>query len=102
MDVGHLFGNPQAVAHWNAFYAYLTESHGFSKKVALEGMSRGGLIVYNWAKVNPEKVACIYADAPVCDIRDLPHRMDVPGAEQGEGILLGHPLPGGHLIPNAL
>lgn len=28
---------------------------GFNKKVALEGMSRGGLIVYNWAAQNPEK-----------------------------------------------
>jgi pimeloyl-ACP methyl ester carboxylesterase len=72
MDVGDWFGSPRAVAHWDAFYIYLTESHGLSKKVALEGMSRGGLIVYNWAKANPEKVACIYADAPVCDIRSWP------------------------------
>lgn len=42
---------------------------GFNKKVALEGMSRGGLIVYNWAAQNPEKVACIYADAPVMDFK---------------------------------
>ncbi len=72
MDVANLFGNPAAVAHWNAFYAYLTETHGFARRVALEGMSRGGLIVYNWAAANPEKVACIYADAPVCDIRSWP------------------------------
>jgi sialidase-1 len=35
-------------------------------------MSRGGLIVYNWAGANPEKVACIYADNPVCDFKSWP------------------------------
>ena len=72
MDVAGLFGCPKAVDHWAAFYAYLTQEHGFAKKAVLEGMSRGGLIVYNWAKRNPDKVACIYADAPVCDIRSWP------------------------------
>jgi len=72
MDVANLYGCPQAVAHWDAFYEYLTAEHGFAGKVALEGMSRGGLIVYNWASKNPDKVACIYADAPVCDIRSWP------------------------------
>jgi len=72
MDVAGLFGCPQAVAHWDQFYAFLTEKHGFAPKVALEGMSRGGLIVFNWAAANPEKVACIYADAPVCDIKSWP------------------------------
>ncbi|MBN2310360.1 MAG: prolyl oligopeptidase family serine peptidase [Candidatus Hydrogenedentes bacterium] len=72
MDVANLFGCPKAVAHWNAFYAYLTGTHGFAPKPALEGMSRGGLIVYNWAAANPDKVACIYADAPVCDIKSWP------------------------------
>lgn len=72
MDVADLYGCPKAVAHWNAFYQYLTEEHGFAKKAVLEGMSRGGLIIYNWAAANPEKVACIYADAPVCDFKSWP------------------------------
>ena len=71
-DVANLFGSPKAVAHWNAFYAFLTEKHGFAKKAALEGMSRGGLIVLNWAAANPDKVACIYVDAPVCDFKSWP------------------------------
>ena len=45
---------------------------GFSKKVALEGMSRGSLIVYNWAAKNAKKVACIYADAPVMTLQSWP------------------------------
>lgn len=72
IDVAGMFGSPQAVALWDAFYAYLTAEHGFADKTALEGLSRGGLIVYNWASVNPEKTACIYADAPVCDFKSWP------------------------------
>ena len=65
-DVANLFGSLEGVKRWNDFYGLMTTT-GFSKKVALEGMSRGGLIIYNWAVENPEKVACIYADAPVLD-----------------------------------
>lgn len=72
MDVADMYGAPCAVAHWNAFHAYLTGTHGFAPKAALEGLSRGGLIIYNWAIANPDKVACLYADAPVCDIRSWP------------------------------
>ena len=72
IDVVDLFGNAQAQGHWNAFYRYVTETHGLSRRVTLEAMSRGGLIAYAWAAKNPEKVTCIYADAPVCDIRSWP------------------------------
>lgn len=71
-DVSNLFGSPRAVARWNVFHDYLVGQHGLAKKPALEGMSRGGLIVYNWASQHPDKVACIYADAPVCDIKSWP------------------------------
>lgn len=74
-DVAGLFGSPQAVGHWDAFYRFLTEQLHFASKPALEGMSRGGLIIYNWGAKNPDKVACIYADAPVCDIRSWPGGM---------------------------
>jgi len=71
-DVAGLYGSPKAVRRWDAFYKYLVESHGFAKKAVLEGMSRGGLIIFNWAAQNPEKVHCIYADAPVCDFKSWP------------------------------
>lgn len=70
-DVSNLFGGPEAVKRWDGFYRFLTQA-GFSKKVVLEGMSRGGLIVYNWAEKNSEKVACVYADAPVLDGKSWP------------------------------
>jgi len=72
MDVAGLFGSPKAVAHWGAFHKLLTTKHGLSSRPALEGMSRGGLIIFNWAAANPTKVACIYADAPVCDFVSWP------------------------------
>ena len=71
-DVSNMFGSPTAVKHWDSFYELATKEFGLAEKPALEGMSRGGLIIYNWAIANPEKVACIYADAPVCDFRSWP------------------------------
>ena len=72
IDVSDLFGNQEAVELWNSFYKHCKEKYDLSQKVVLEGMSRGGLIIYNWAAQNTEKVACIYADAPVCDIKSWP------------------------------
>ncbi|MCP4263770.1 MAG: SGNH/GDSL hydrolase family protein [Planctomycetes bacterium] len=72
MDVADLFGSPSAINHWNTFYNYLTRYHHFHRRPALEGMSRGGLIIYNWACANPDKVACIYGDNPVCDFKSWP------------------------------
>lgn len=70
-DVAELFGNPEAIAHWNAFYRLLRKG-GLGPKAVLEGMSRGGVYIYNWAHANPDKVAAIYADAPVLDLKSWP------------------------------
>lgn len=66
------YGAPGAMMVWDRFYQYLTEKLAFAPKVALEGVSRGGLYVYGWAKRNPEKVSCLYAEAPVCDFKSWP------------------------------
>ncbi|MCD0488972.1 prolyl oligopeptidase family serine peptidase [Pedobacter sp. MC2016-14] len=70
-DVSELYGNSAAVGIWNNFYQFLLRS-GLSHKAVLEGMSRGGVYVYNWAAENPEKVACVYADNPVVDLKSWP------------------------------
>ena len=75
MRVPNMLGSPGAVKHWDAFYKELTEKYGFAKKAALVGLSRGGLYCYNWAAANPNKVSCIYGDAPVCDFRSWPGGM---------------------------
>ena len=72
MSVPDMLGSPLAVAYWNVFHKELTDRYGFAKKAALVGLSRGGLYCYNWAAANPDKVACIYADAPVCDFKSWP------------------------------
>jgi lysophospholipase L1-like esterase/pimeloyl-ACP methyl ester carboxylesterase len=70
-DVAELYGNQEAIELWDKFYAYMRQCN-LSKKVVLEGMSRGGVYIYNWALANPGKVAAIYADAPVLDLKSWP------------------------------
>ena len=71
MDVIEMLGNQEAVGHWNDFYKLLTTSYHLNRKAEMEGMSRGGMYVYAWAEQNPDKVAAMYADAPLCSIRSL-------------------------------
>jgi pimeloyl-ACP methyl ester carboxylesterase len=72
IDVGNTFGCPDAMKHFDVFYATMTSQYGLSPKPALEGLSRGGLYAYRWAYVNAGKVGCIYGDAPVCDMKSWP------------------------------
>ncbi|MCK0157283.1 prolyl oligopeptidase family serine peptidase [Cellulophaga sp. F20128] len=72
IEVGGLFGNEKAIKIWDDFYAFITDTYNLNSKVVLEGKSRGGLIIFNWGNRNAEKVACIYADAPVCDFKSWP------------------------------
>jgi hypothetical protein len=78
MNTGGMLGSPAALDHWDKFYDYITKA-GLSKRPALEGVSRGGLFVYRWASRHPDRVACIYADTPVCDFKSWP-------LGQGKGI----------------
>jgi lysophospholipase L1-like esterase len=72
LSVPDLLGSPEAVKHWNVCHRELTGKYGFAPKPALIALSRAGLYCYNWATANPEKVACIYADAAVCDFKSWP------------------------------
>ena len=73
-DLTHLYGSPRAMKLGSDFYKYMTSRWGLSPKVTLEGISRGGLFSLNWAAENTEKVACVYIDAPVCDVFSWPGR----------------------------
>jgi len=66
-----MLGSPNAMRHWDQFYTFVI-GKGLSKKCVLEGVSRGGLFVYGFASRWPHRVACIYCDTPVCDIRSWP------------------------------
>ncbi len=70
-DVAELFGNRKAISLWNSFCALLTKN-GLAKKTILEGMSRGGVYAFNWAAENPTRVAAVYVDNPVLDLKSWP------------------------------
>lgn len=74
LDLTHEYGNPRSVALGTDFYQWICENYALSEQVTLEGFSRGGLYALNWAIANPEKVACLYLDAPVCDVFSWPGR----------------------------
>ncbi len=72
MDLSNLYGAPVALDAMDKFHAQLTTEFGLAQKTVLEGFSRGGLFAFNWAARNPDKVAAIYVDAPVCDFKSWP------------------------------
>ena len=72
MDTGGMLGSNRALEHWDAFYDALTSRFALSTRPALEAVSRGGLFAYRWAARHPGRVACIYADTPVCDFKSWP------------------------------
>jgi lysophospholipase L1-like esterase/pimeloyl-ACP methyl ester carboxylesterase len=72
MDMENIFGSPPAMELMDRFYDFLTTHYGLSPKTTLFGFSRGGLYSLNWAARHPERVACIYLDAPVCDFKSWP------------------------------
>jgi hypothetical protein len=80
MNVGNTFGCPSAMARFDVFYKEMTEEYGFHKRPVLEGLSRGGLYVYNWAATHPSTVGLVYGDNPVCDFKSWPG-----GKGQGPG-----------------
>jgi pimeloyl-ACP methyl ester carboxylesterase len=72
IDVQNMYGAPVALGHMDALYDHLTKAYDFSKKVTLEGFSRGGLFAFNWAALHPDRTASLYVDAPVCDFKSWP------------------------------
>jgi pimeloyl-ACP methyl ester carboxylesterase len=72
IDVAGMFGNDVAMKRFDSFYKYMTTKHGLSKKVVLEGMSRGGLPIMNWAAKNPDKISVVFSDSGVLDFKSWP------------------------------
>ncbi|KAA6317888.1 hypothetical protein EZS27_032027 [termite gut metagenome] len=87
-DQAERLGNKQNIKEWNAFYKLL-HSGGLNQKVVLEGMSRGGVYVFNWAAANPDKVAAVYVDNPLLDMKAMywgPNGEEKPENEITKGI----------------
>lgn len=71
LEVGNTFGCPSAIAKWKRFHHFLSKK-GLSRKPVLEGLSRGGLYVHNFAAAHPAMVGCVLGDNPVCDFKSWP------------------------------
>lgn len=72
LDVVDHYGCPKSIAHGDAAWRFVTEQLGLAPKFAFIALSRAGLFAYNYAATFPERVACIYADNPVCDFKSWP------------------------------
>lgn len=88
-DQAELMGNKECVSNWNDFYKFLNIG-GLNQRVVLEGMSRGGVYVFNWAAANPDKVATVYVDNPLLDCKAMfigPDGESKPDNEVSIGIM---------------
>lgn len=74
VDCVDMLGSDPALDLMDQFYAELRTKWGLAAKPALEGVSRGGLHAYRYAARHPERIACIYADTPVMDLKSWPGR----------------------------
>lgn len=71
-SIKDMYGSPQAVELMHAFQDRVESDFGLSEKTVIFGFSRGGLYAFNYAAKYPERVAALYLDAPVLDIRSWP------------------------------
>ncbi len=72
LDVKDMYGNPRSMQLLDAYYRRVTQDYGLAPKVVMEGFSRGGIYAYNFAANWPGRVAALYLDAPVLDLRSWP------------------------------
>ncbi len=85
IEVGTMsLASPPALTNMEAFYQHIV-SKGLNSKGTLTGVSRGGLYAYRFAAAHPERVICIYGDAPVCDFKSWPMGV-TKGARSPEGV----------------
>lgn len=79
VEVGESYGSPRGRKVFSALWETLTTRYGMSERPCLLPQSRGGLMLYNWAAENPERVACIAGIYTVCDL------LSYPGLEKASG-----------------
>jgi pimeloyl-ACP methyl ester carboxylesterase len=72
VDVGESYGSPAGRKVFTDFYHRVVRDYQLEPKARLLAQSRGGLMIYNWAAENPEKVHRIAGIYPVCDLRSYP------------------------------
>lgn len=72
VDIGESYGSPYGRKIFSLFYQYMVTEYHLDAKACLLAQSRGGLMLYNWAAENAEKVKCIAGIYTVCDIDSYP------------------------------
>ena len=70
--ISDMYGCPQAVEWMESFRQLVVSEWNLCDKTVLEGFSRGGLYACNYAAAHPDKVSCLYLDAPLLDICNWP------------------------------
>ena len=80
IDVGESYGSPEGRKAFSELYQHLTTDLNFQKKPCLLARSRGGLMLYNWAVENPDKVGGIAGIYPVCNLESYPGLPRAAGA----------------------
>lgn len=70
--ISDMYGCPQAVEWMETFRQLVVRAWNLCEQTVLEGFSRGGLYACNYAAAYPDRVSCLYLDAPVLDIRNWP------------------------------
>jgi alpha-beta hydrolase superfamily lysophospholipase len=80
INVGESHGSPAGRKAFTDFHEHVVRTYKLESKVSLLAQSRGGLMAYNWAAENPDKVRCIVGIYPVCDLRSYPGLKNAAGA----------------------
>ena len=80
-QISNMYGSPRSIELMEKFHAYVTDRFFLDNKAILFGFSRGGLYAFNFALSHPDKVAKIYLDAPVLDMRSWPREGTVQREE---------------------
>ena len=69
VDVGESYGNPEGRRLYSRLYERVVPEFELSGKACLLCQSRGGLMAYNWAAENPQRVKCVAGIYPMCNLQ---------------------------------
>lgn len=68
LDLMDEYASPDAQEAFTEFADYARKKYRLSRKVVLEGLSRGGWFSLLYAENHPDRVEKLYLDAPLCDL----------------------------------
>ena len=72
IQISDMFGAPASLDLMDTYYEHVVNTYQLAPKTTLLGFSRGGLYAVNWAARNPGRVASLYLDAPVLEVKSWP------------------------------